>query len=84
MTAKAVFADTFYRVALTNPADSRFRAVNTFDQSLSGTGIVRTDEVLTEFLTFFASDAWLRARAALIDPSGAIAQAECPRHSPES
>lgn len=43
----AVFADTFYWVALTNPADSRYC----------------DNEVLGEFLTFFAGADWLRDRA---------------------
>lgn len=60
----AVFADAFYWIALTNPADTRYQDAHTLDQSLSGTTIITTDEVLVEFLTFFGSDAWLRLRAA--------------------
>jgi predicted nucleic acid-binding protein len=60
----AVFADTFFWIALTNPADSRHREAHILDASLAGTRIVTTDEVLAEFLTFFASDPWLRNRAA--------------------
>ena len=61
---KAVFADTFYWVALTNPADSRRRDVDAFDDLLARATIFTIEEVLTEFLTFFAADAWLRQRAA--------------------
>ena len=61
---KAVFADTFYWVALTNPADSRYRDVDAFDDLLARATIFTIEEVLTEFLTFFAADAWLRQRAA--------------------
>ena len=61
---KAVFADTFYWVALTNPADSRYCDVDAFDDLLARATIFTTEEVLTEFLTFFAADAWLRQRAA--------------------
>ena len=65
MTTDAVFADTFFWVALTNPADSRHRQAIEVDSSLVGVEIVTTDEILAEFLTFFAGNAWLRSRAAL-------------------
>jgi predicted nucleic acid-binding protein len=61
---KTVFADTFYWVALTNPADSRYHDANAVDDLLAGATVFTTDEVLAEFLTFFAVDAWLRNRAA--------------------
>jgi uncharacterized protein len=61
---KAVFADTFYWVALTNPADSSYHDVATFDDFAGSAMIITTEEVLTEFLAFFAADAWLRQRAA--------------------
>lgn len=54
------FADAFYWIAPTNPADTAHRAAQTFEQSLGGSTIVTTDEVLIEFLTFFGSDAWSR------------------------
>ena len=59
----AVFADTFYWVALTNTADSSYQQAAALDDELAGTTIFTTDEVLSEFLTFFAGDAWLRERA---------------------
>ena len=58
---KKVFADTFYWVALTNPADSRYRDAVAIDGMLANATVVTTDEVLTEFLTFFAQDSWLRS-----------------------
>ena len=61
---KAVFADTFYWVALTNPNDHRYRDAVALDALLSDAMIVTSDEVLTEFLTFFSSDARQRVRAA--------------------
>jgi predicted nucleic acid-binding protein len=61
---KAVFADTFYWVALTNPADARYQDASSIDDTLTGATVFTTDEVLAEFLTFFAGDTWLRNRAA--------------------
>ena len=47
---KAVFADTFYWIALTLPGDSAHaRAQQVADD------IVTTEEVLTEYLTFFCT-----------------------------
>ena len=59
---KAVFADTFYWIALTDPADPRYREAAAFE--IAGTIILTTDEVLSEFLTFFAGHPRLRDRAA--------------------
>lgn len=61
---KAVFAGTFYWVALTNPNDSRYQDALTLDDVLTGAVIVTTDEILTEFMTFFSADPWQRSRAA--------------------
>lgn len=61
---RAVFADTFYWVALANPKDSGFHRALAADDVLNDASIVTTDEVLVEFLTFFAADPWLRSRAA--------------------
>jgi hypothetical protein len=45
---KTVFADTFYRIAITSPADAAHqKAQEVLDD------IVTIDEVLTEYLTFF-------------------------------
>ena len=60
---KAVFADTFYWIALTNPGDRHSQEVQRFDDLLSGGNVCTTEEVLAEVLTFFAADSWLRNRA---------------------
>ena len=60
---KAVFADTFYWIALSNPAETRYRDALALDAKMAGLLILTTDEVLSEFLTFFAGDRWLRERA---------------------
>ena len=61
---RAVFADTFYWIALTNPSDSRYPDAIALDHALSDAMIVTTDEILTEFLTFFSRHPWQRGRAA--------------------
>jgi predicted nucleic acid-binding protein len=53
---KRVFADTFYWVALTNPADLHSEVASRFDDLLSGGHVTTTEEVLAELLTFFAGD----------------------------
>ncbi len=60
---RAVFADTFYWIALTNPDDSRFQDAAALDDTVAGVTIYTTEEVLAELLTFFAGNAWLRSRA---------------------
>ena len=60
---KAVFADTFYWIALTNPGDKHSQEALRFDDLLSGGNVYTTEEVLSEVLTFFAADSWLRMRA---------------------
>jgi predicted nucleic acid-binding protein len=60
---KAVFADTFYWIALTNPEDGHFHEVQRFDDLLSAGTVYTTEEVLAEVLAFFAADTWLRKRA---------------------
>jgi len=62
---KAVFADTFYWVALTNPDDTRYRDAVVFDKVLTAATIFTTDEVLAEFMTFFSADPRQRDRAAM-------------------
>ena len=61
---KAVFADTFYWVALTNPDDTRYRDAVAFDKVLANATIYTTDEVLVEFMTCCSADPWQRGRAA--------------------
>ena len=60
---KAVFADTFYWIALTNPADTHAKEALQFDDLLARGNVYTTEEVLSELLTFFAGDSWLRHRA---------------------
>ena len=60
---RAVFADTFYWVALTNPADPYYRNVMARQDEIADASIFTTDAVLSEFLTFFAGDKRLRDRA---------------------
>ena len=52
---KAVFADTFYWAALTSAGDSAHERALDLSRSLSPDKIVTTDEVLCEYLAFFAS-----------------------------
>ena len=59
----AVFADTFYWIALINPGDRYAQEAQRFDDLLSGGSVYTTEEVLVEVLTFFAADTWLRIRA---------------------
>jgi uncharacterized protein len=51
---KAVFADTFYWAALTSTDDSSYEHAIELSRSLAPDKIVTTDEVLTEYLTFFS------------------------------
>jgi predicted nucleic acid-binding protein len=60
-----VFADTFYWIALTNQRDSAHRAVMRLTATLAPHSVVTSDEVLTEFLAYCASDQTLRAIAGI-------------------
>jgi predicted nucleic acid-binding protein len=60
---KAVFADTFYWIALSDPSDARYGDALAVESTLVGAKILTTEEVLSEFLTFFAADPRWRARA---------------------
>jgi predicted nucleic acid-binding protein len=51
---KAVFADTFYWAALTAVEDPAHARALDLSRSLAPERIVTTDEVLAEYLTFFA------------------------------
>jgi predicted nucleic acid-binding protein len=51
---KAVFADTFYWAALTSTEDSSHVRALEFSRSIQWDRIVTTDEVLVEYLAFFA------------------------------
>ena len=69
---RAVFAETFYWVALTNPNDSRYQDAVALDGVLAGATILTIDEILTEFLTFFpqtgGSATGPRRRSAVFSP----------------
>lgn len=52
---KAVFADTFYWAALTSTEDSSHERAIMLSRSLRPDKIITTDEVLCEYLAFFAA-----------------------------
>lgn len=61
----ALFADTFYWIALADSTDTAHERVLTFTAERATSQIVTTDEVLTEYLTFFsAASEQFRRRAA--------------------
>lgn len=60
-----IFADTFYWIALANPADASHQAAKGFDLRNPNLALVTTDEVLIEFLNYFA-DAGERRRAIVV------------------
>jgi predicted nucleic acid-binding protein len=51
----AVFADTFYWIALADSTDSAHRRALTLTAERATSRIVTTDEVLTEYLNFFST-----------------------------
>ncbi len=51
----ALFADTFYWIALADFADSAHQQALTLTAARASSQIVTTDEVLAEYLTFFAT-----------------------------
>ena len=61
---RKIFADTFFWIAFVNPRDEWHSAVIQALVDLQPCKLVTTDEVLTEFLTFYAnSGQHLRIRA---------------------
>ena len=62
--ARAVFADTFYWIAIFNERDSRHKDAIAFSQANTDIIIITTDEVLTEFLAYFSGDLEARMGAA--------------------
>ena len=61
---KPVFADTFYWVSLINPQDQTHAEARAYDTSPDRPDIVTTEEILAEFLTFFADKGtYWRSRA---------------------
>ena len=72
---KWVFADTFYWLAMANPADQWHEAALQAKQRLGRVQLVTTEEVLTEFLAglsglgeFYRSKAHALVQQILIDP----------------
>jgi uncharacterized protein len=57
-----VFADAFYWIALANPADQWHDAVKRYDKNNPDTLLVTTEEVLTEFLNYYAEAGSYRRR----------------------
>jgi uncharacterized protein len=51
----ALFADTFYWIALADPTDDAHQRALTFTAEQAASPIVTTDEVLAEYLTFFST-----------------------------
>jgi predicted nucleic acid-binding protein len=49
-----VFADAFYWIALANPADQWHDPAKQFDEDNADASLVTTEEVLTEFLNYYA------------------------------
>ena len=50
-----IFADSFYWIALANPADAWHQTATNFTQINLVTMLVTTDEVLIEFLNYFSA-----------------------------
>jgi predicted nucleic acid-binding protein len=64
---RTVFADTFYWISLASPGDFAHKAATAFDASSTRPMVVTTEEVLTEFLTFFGGKGpFLRRKAVAI------------------
>ena len=61
---RAVFADTFYWIALFNERDGRHKEAIAFSQANTEQTVITTDEVLTEFLAYFSGDPEARIGAA--------------------
>jgi predicted nucleic acid-binding protein len=59
-----LFADTFYWVALVDSTDSAHKRALALTSSLKNILILTTEEVLAEYLTFFATaNEWMRRKA---------------------
>ena len=50
-----IFADSFYWIALANPADAWHEAATKFSQTSPNASLLTTDEVLSEFLNYFSA-----------------------------
>jgi len=51
---RRIFADTFYWIASLNPRDQAHARAVSLSKTLQPAQIITTDEVLTEFLNYFA------------------------------
>jgi predicted nucleic acid-binding protein len=71
----AVFADTFYWVALTNVQDAEHERAKEFSRTVRPSAIVTTEYVLTEYLNYFAAwGAYFRLRLGMSKPSLPVRQ----------
>ena len=57
-----IFADAFYWIALANPADQWHEAAKRFDEDNPDALLVTTEEILTEFLNYYAEAGARRRR----------------------
>ncbi len=55
-----ILADTFFGIALANPADQWLKAAKQFNEEYPEAQLVTTEEVLTEFLNYYAASGRLR------------------------
>jgi predicted nucleic acid-binding protein len=60
---KALFADTFYWIALADSTDNSHWEALKLTTEWATSGIVTTDEVLTEYLAFFSGEPFRREAA---------------------
>jgi len=58
---REIFADAFYWIALANPADQWHNTARRFDEDNADALLITTEEVLTEFLNYYA-EAGMRRR----------------------
>jgi hypothetical protein len=63
----ALFADTFHWIALSDTADSSHHRALDIASKRAGWTVITTDEVLAEFLTFFATAPEPMRRKAVIN-----------------
>ena len=61
---RRIFADTFYWIAVLNPRDQAHARAVALSKTLQPAQIITTDEVLTEFLNYFAERGDFQRRAA--------------------
>jgi predicted nucleic acid-binding protein len=50
-----IFADSFYWIALANPADQWHQMATNFSQTNTEAMLITTDEVLSEFLNYYSA-----------------------------